>query len=167
MVQEYNTHMGGVDLWDMFLALFRVRVRSTKFQMYIVYYCVGVAITNEWLIYRRYCDQKKISKKKQIDLCTFQSRIAKALLLGKKEQQTPKRSHLSTITNDKKRNVVANPILVVDVRYERVGHFPVFTDKSVSDITLVVIRTFPVQNTKFNSVCLKAEPAFCNFIVNK
>ena len=69
--------------------------------MDIVYYCMGVAITNGWLIYRRYCNQNKIPKKKQMDLCTFQSRIAKALLLGNKEKQTQKRGHPSTITNDK------------------------------------------------------------------
>ena len=45
--------------------------------LYIVYYCRGVAITNGWLIYRRYCNQNKIPKKKQMDLYTFQSRIAK------------------------------------------------------------------------------------------
>ena len=68
-----------------------------------------------------------------MDSCTFQSQIAKALLMGKKEKQTPKRGRPSTIINDEavceKRNVVANPIPVNDVRYDRVGHFPVFTDK--------------------------------------
>ena len=94
---------------------------------------MGVAITNGWLIYRRYCSQNKIPKKKQMDLCTFQSRISKALLLGKKEEQTPKRRRSFTIMNDeavcKKQNVVANPIPVDDVRYDRFGHFPVFINK--------------------------------------
>ena len=98
---------------------------------------MGVAITNGWLIYPRYCDQKKIS-----NLCTFQSGKAKALLLGKKEKQTPKRGRLSTITNDeavcKKQNIVTNPIPVNNVHYHRVGHFPVFLDKkSVANIALV------------------------------
>ena len=86
IVQECNAHIHGVDLRDMLLALYRVRVRSTKFYMRIVYYCMGVAITNGWLIYRKFVDQNKILKKKQMNLCTFQSRIAKALLLGKKEK---------------------------------------------------------------------------------
>ena len=45
MVQEYNAHMGGVDLCDVLLALYRMRVRSTKFYVHNVYYCMGVAIT--------------------------------------------------------------------------------------------------------------------------
>ena len=95
-------------------------------------------------------------------MCTFQSRIAKALLLGKKEKQTPKRGHLSTIANDeaicKKKNIIANPIPVDAVCYDS---FPCLqANKSVTDIALVVIRTFPVQNAKLNSVWLKTETTF-------
>ena len=36
MVEEYNAHMGGVDLCDMLLALYRVRLRSCKYYMHIV-----------------------------------------------------------------------------------------------------------------------------------
>ena len=94
---------------------------------------MGVAITNGWLIHRRHCNQNKIPKKKQMDLYTFQSRIAKVLSLGNKEKQTPKRSRPSTFINDevvfKKQNFVANSIPVDDVCYDRVGHFPVLIDK--------------------------------------
>ena len=84
-------------------------------------------------MYRRHCDQDSIPKKKQMDLCSFQSSIAKALLLANKEKHSPKRGRPSTNSSDevsrKKRHVVANPMPVVDVRYDRLGHFPVFTDK--------------------------------------
>ena len=46
IVEEYNAHMGGVDLNDMLLAMYTVRLRSCKYHMHIVYYCIGVSITN-------------------------------------------------------------------------------------------------------------------------
>ena len=124
------------------------------------------------LIYRRYCNKIKIPKKKQMDLCTFQSRLAKALLLGKKEKKTPKRGRPSTITNDeavcKKRNVVANSIPCIMFAMAGLCIFSCLqTNQSLAYIALVVIPTFPVQNAKFNSVWLKTEMVFCNFIVNK
>ena len=134
MVEEYNAHMGGVDLCDMLLAMYRVRLRSCKYYVHIVYYCIGVSITNGWLMYRRYCDQKSIPKKKQLDLLDFQSSIAEALLLANKEIATPKRGRPSTsatpeVIAAKKRNVVMNPLPVDDVRFDRLGHFPEFTEK--------------------------------------
>jgi hypothetical protein len=42
--------MGGVDLADMFHALYRIDRRSKKYYMRIVYFLIGVAISNAWLI---------------------------------------------------------------------------------------------------------------------
>ena len=134
MVEEYNAHMGGVDLCDMHLAMYRVRLRSCKYYMHIVHYCIGVSITNDWLMYRRCCDQKSFPKKKQLDLLDFQSSIAEALLLANKEIATPKRGRPSTsatpeVITTKKRNVVMNPLPVDEVYFDRLGHDPEFTEK--------------------------------------
>ena len=50
MVVEYNSHMGGVDLCDMLLSLYRIHHRSTKYYMHIIFYCIGVAVVNGWLL---------------------------------------------------------------------------------------------------------------------
>ena len=52
IVHEYNKHMGGVDLCDMLMALYRIKLRTRKWYTHIVYYCIGVAIVNGWLLYR-------------------------------------------------------------------------------------------------------------------
>ena len=135
MVEEYNTPMGGVDLCDMLLALYRIRLRTCKYYMHMVYYCMGISITNGWLLYRRYCEQKHVSKKDQMDLCRLQSNIANALLLGNKEKHTPKRGRPSSSSTPngppptKKRYSAAFPIPVEDIRFDRVRHFPAFTEK--------------------------------------
>lgn len=45
--------MGGVDLCDMFHALYRINRRSKKYYTRIVYYLIAVAISNAWLIYKK------------------------------------------------------------------------------------------------------------------
>jgi len=44
--------MGGVDLCDMFHALYRIERRSKRWYIRIVYYLISVCVTNAWLIYK-------------------------------------------------------------------------------------------------------------------
>ena len=78
LVEEYNAHMGGVDLMDMLLSTYRIRQRSLKFYMHIFYYPVGVSVANAWLRYRRHMDQDKIPRKKQLTLMNFSTEIAES-----------------------------------------------------------------------------------------
>ena len=78
-----------------------------------------------------------LKKKDQMDLCQFQSNVANALLLGNKEKDIPKRGRPSSSSSStpngpspaKKRYSAAFPIPVEDIRFDRVGHFPVLTKK--------------------------------------
>ncbi len=63
IVNEYNIYMGGVNLCDMLLSLYRICQRSVKYYMHIFYYCLGVSVSNGWLLYRRHSEQKGISNK--------------------------------------------------------------------------------------------------------
>ena len=65
MVEIYNANMGGVDLRDMMLSTCRIRQKSNKYYMHIIYYCIGISITNSWFIYHRHMAQQNISKKQQ------------------------------------------------------------------------------------------------------
>ena len=64
MVEKYNAHIRGVDLCYMLLSLYRIRLRTCKYYMHMVYYCMGISITNGWLLYQRYFEQKHGSKKR-------------------------------------------------------------------------------------------------------
>lgn len=79
MVVEYNSNMGGVDLCDMLLSMYRIRHRSTKYYMHIVFYCIGVAVVNGWLLYRQHMTQKNVPAKNHMSLLSFQSEIALSL----------------------------------------------------------------------------------------
>ncbi|XP_065069915.1 piggyBac transposable element-derived protein 3-like [Rhopilema esculentum] len=129
MVEEYNLHMGGVDLCDMLMALYRIRLRSNKYYMHIIYYCIGVSVINGWLLYRRHCMQLGIPSKDELTLIQFQSMVANALTLAGKSTQ-PRRGRPSITPPPKKKtkcHAVATPIN--DVCFDNVGHIPDFEEK--------------------------------------
>lgn len=79
IVALYNRHMGGVDLSDMLMELYKVNHRSKKWYMRIFYWCLSTSVINSWLLYRRH--SKIISPHhKHMPLIKFQLQIAHALL---------------------------------------------------------------------------------------
>ena len=50
VVHQYNTHMGGVDLADMLISLYRIKLGTKKWYHHIVYYCIRVAVINGWIL---------------------------------------------------------------------------------------------------------------------
>lgn len=48
-IAEYNTHMGGVDLSDMLVSLYRTDIKSRRFYLRIFFYLVDLTIVNAWL----------------------------------------------------------------------------------------------------------------------
>lgn len=58
-VLEYNSFMGGIDLHDMLVELYRIDIRVKKFYLIIVYHIIGMCTVNAWLLYRRHCKQNE------------------------------------------------------------------------------------------------------------
>ena len=86
IVKEYNQHMGGVDPCYMMLELYCTDIRSNKWYMHIVYYCLDVAVLKAWLLYRRHLNQKPAKAHAPED---FRCSIAFALTLtGKTTTKT-------------------------------------------------------------------------------
>jgi hypothetical protein len=78
IVQEYNTFMGGVDLSDMLLSLYRIDRRSCKWYVRIIYYFLGIALNNSWLLYRKHLRQMG-EEATAMSLKDFLLSVAKAL----------------------------------------------------------------------------------------
>ena len=51
-VQVYNSFMGGVDKTDMFLALYRTKLRTQKWYRRIAIHVLPLAVVNAFVIYR-------------------------------------------------------------------------------------------------------------------
>ena len=120
--------MGGVDLCDMLMALYRIKLRSTKYYMHIVYYCINLSVSNGWLLYRRHCVQNCVPVKDHMTLIQFQAVVANALMLAGK-QVGPKRGRPSNITPPRKKTKRPTiPTPPSDIRYDAVGHLPEFSE---------------------------------------
>lgn len=61
IVKHYNKHMGGVDLADMLISLYRTPFKSHRWYLGIFSQLIDMCINNAWLLYRR--DGKKIALK--------------------------------------------------------------------------------------------------------
>uniref|UniRef100_A0A4W6C1N5 PiggyBac transposable element-derived protein domain-containing protein n=1 Tax=Lates calcarifer TaxID=8187 RepID=A0A4W6C1N5_LATCA len=53
IVSQYNVHMGGVDLADMMVALYRTPAKLHQWYMCLFWQMADIAINNGWLLYRR------------------------------------------------------------------------------------------------------------------
>lgn len=53
VVDVYNKHMGGVDLLDSLLGLYRISIRSRQWYKKIFFHMIDMCIVNVYCIYRR------------------------------------------------------------------------------------------------------------------
>ena len=90
--------MRGVHLCDMFLELYRIDFKSTKWYMRIFFYVLNLVTVNGWLLYRRMLNKKS---KQRRSLCDFKLDIATRLLSSNK--YTLKRGRPSQQDNPPKR----------------------------------------------------------------
>lgn len=101
VVKEYNKFMGGVDVMDMLLSLYRIDRKSTKWYMRLVYHLLGITVNNSWLLSRRNQDSAKMSLREFIIEMAF-----------------------GCINARKPRKLSSNRTVVSDVRYDGFDHLP-------------------------------------------
>lgn len=72
--------MGGVDLIDRLISLYRIYIKSRKWTSRMIFHAVYLAITNSWIEYRTDAMKLQIPKKNILDLLHFRMRIAESLV---------------------------------------------------------------------------------------
>lgn len=112
-IGEYNSYMGGIDLHDMLMELYRVNIRVRRYYLRIVYHLLDMCVVNSWLLYRRHCKQLN---DKIMSLLKFKLEISHALLQCGKVQ-TPKRGRPLSNTPPSKKRRTFTPRPTNDVRY--------------------------------------------------
>lgn len=75
VIEVYNRHMGGVDLLDSLMGLYRIHVRSHKWYHRLFFHAVDMAIVNAWLLYRRSFDQQQMPGAR-LTLSEFKEEVA-------------------------------------------------------------------------------------------
>ena len=126
LVQEYNKHMGGVDLMDSLIGLYRCRIRSKKWYHRLWFHLLDLTVVNAWLLYKRHLSESNSTRCKPMRLQEFKASVAQALC-KQGEEETKKRGRPSadqegeTPAKRRKSNTV---VPSSDVRLDSVGNCP-------------------------------------------
>ncbi len=132
VVKEYNKNMGGVDLLDSLLTLYRIKIRSKKWYHRLLFHLLDMIIVTTWLLYRRDCEGTGMRKNEHMKLYTFKSYIAEALCKSGKSLECKKGRPCSTIAGEyeeKRRKGPAAPIPVPDVRLDATARWMIMAEK--------------------------------------
>ena len=125
IVRDYNKSMGGVDLADMFLELYRIDIRSKKWYMRIVYYFFDMAVNNAWLIHRRQCKQINVQ---HMSLLYLKKDIARGLVITG-VSQSPRVGRPSLSVTKRNTTTSRDGMPSESVRFDQTSHFPDTTEK--------------------------------------
>ena len=77
---EYNSSMGGADLANMFISLYRTPYKGKRWYLRVLFHCVDISKVNAWVFYRRHCWQLDVPVKKQMKQLNFIQSIIESLL---------------------------------------------------------------------------------------
>ena len=108
IAREYNRHMGGVDLSDMLMALYRIDLRSKKYYNRIIFYLIGISLLNGWRIYQWNTKDTKMSFLKYI-----KSVSSSLMISGNKKADNRKSAFAYSRSHPQN-----------DTRYDGYQHFP-------------------------------------------
>ena len=64
-VMTYNKSMGGIDLSDMLILLYRTKIKTKRSYLKVLFHCAGIGKVDAWLLYRRHCNQLNVPKEKR------------------------------------------------------------------------------------------------------
>lgn len=133
IVQEYNMHMGGVDLMDSFLGRYRIRVKSRKWYLRLFYHLLDLAVINSWVLFKKNRIAKGIPKKQLPNLGQFRNELADALCnmgtTNGSKRGRPSNASLDEELQAKKQKGPSHPMPSVDVRKDCIDHWPVFSNR--------------------------------------
>ena len=101
-IVEYNANMGGVDLFDMLSAMYRIDHKSLKWYRRIFYWALNVACINSWTLYKRHCTQLAVPRNECLELLGFVAQVSQCLIVANKLAilLARKRGHPSTAADD-------------------------------------------------------------------
>ena len=143
IVKVYNSEMRGVDLFDMFQALYRLDHKIRRWYMRIFYWILASSVVNAWLRYRKDFDSMKLSKgnesfsgkQKRMSLIEFIMNVSSSLLKNAKlvtvrKPGQPSSSFMEESTTSKRpRKAPDLKEVPADTRFDNVDHWPVHRDE--------------------------------------
>lgn len=152
IVKEYNTFMGGIDLHDMLVELYRINMKCKRYYLKIIFHLIDMCVVNSWLMYRRYCEQLKIHK--YDPLIIFKNDVAHALLFsGKDKVKKRGRPTSNTKFSPSQKKYKISPRPNNDIRFDSYDHWP----ESIKDKKRCKLCINSYSTTK----CTKCQVTLC------
>lgn len=119
IVKHYNRHMGGVDLADMLISLYRTGIKSHRWYMNIFSQLLDICINNAWLLRRRHNKMKHTVPLKD-GLKKFRYEVYAGLL----RDRTAAVKQTESVSENKK---IKKPVAERppdEVRFDKFDHWP-------------------------------------------
>lgn len=129
VVEEYNRHMGGVDLLDCVMGHYKIKLRSKRWYLRIFYHFLDITMCNSWLLYRRITAAKGGASSKTLNSADFRLAIAETLCKYKTIVRTKRKSDIESLIQEKKKKGPAQHVPPKDVRLDQYGHWPAWEHK--------------------------------------
>ena len=153
VIDQYNKHMGGIDLLDSFLAQYRFKMKSRRWYLYLFWHFLMVALVNAWNVYRQEYKLLGLPVKNMMNRRNFQASVASSLVKvnskGTVGRPSTSRSPLQSPQPPRKKQRLPDD----DVRKDGYCHWPKKIEKRGR------CKLCEVNNT--NTVCTKCEVRLC------
>ena len=133
IIKQYNASMGGVDLADMLIAIYRIPCRTKRWYLKVFWHLVDMCEVNAWVLYKRHHQQLGLPNSTQLSLLEFTTELSESLIHANKVNPTtslgrpPKRRSVEVLENPRRKPPV-NPTPCDNIRYDMVSHWPMPTD---------------------------------------
>lgn len=153
IIDDYNKHMGGIDLLDSFLAKYRFKMKSRRWYIYLFWHFLMVALVNAWNVYRREYKLLGLPPKEMMKRRRFQACVASALVKvnAKGSRGRPSASNRSPRTPQPPRKMQRLP--PSDVCKDGYCHWPRKVEKRG--------RCKLCEKNNTNTMCTKCEVRLC------
>lgn len=131
--EEYNAHIGGVDLMDSFIGQYRIRIKSRKWTTRLFYHLLDMIVINAWVLYKKVNTVKGKLQKNIMKLADFRTELADTLCRyqshSKNKRGRPSTNSRQDTTVPSKRPRTGVQVLPsTDVRCDCIGHEKIFMD---------------------------------------
>lgn len=134
VVKLYNEAMGGVDLLDQLVSLYRTEIWSRKCTLRMITHAYDMAVVNSWLEYRLDAKRANIQRKDIQDLLHFKMNVAQCLVRVQKTVAAKRgRPSMSPEPQHVPHRPAHRPVQDVrplpEVQYDMVDHMPNYDEK--------------------------------------
>lgn len=79
IIQQYNQHMGGVDILDQQMEYYRTFIKTKKWTLKVIIHFLDLALVNSWRLYKNDCVANGYSRKDTLTLLDFRFSVADTL----------------------------------------------------------------------------------------